>query len=144
VLFTFRVSRCTIHIGVQAIKPRDIAAHCARIADEKKAEDITVLDIRKLTFITDYFVIASGFNKRQLQAIADDIEKWMKNESIRCFGREGYNEAIWILLDYGDVVIHLFDEEARRTYDLEMLWGDAPRVRWKARARKKAEPPSTE
>lgn len=118
-------------------KARDIAVICARIADEKKAEDIVILDIRKLTFITDYFVIATGFNKRQMQAIADEIEKRMKQEGVRCLGREGYNEAVWILLDYGEVVVHIFDEEARRTYDLEMLWGDAPRPRWKRTTRKK-------
>ena len=129
--------------GVRAIKPRDIAIACARIAEDKKAENITVLNIHKLTFITDYFVIATGFNKRQLQAIADDIEKQLKEEGVRCLGREGYNEAVWVLMDYGDVVIHLFDEEARKTYDLEMLWGDAPRVRWKARA-KKAKPPKAD
>ncbi len=128
------------HKGVAAITPRDIAITCARIADSKKAEDIVVLNIRKLTFITDYFVIATGFNKPQLQAIADDIEKRMKQENIRCLGREGRGEAMWILLDYGDVVVHLFDEEARRTYDLEMLWGDAPRTRWKAAAKKAAPP----
>jgi len=126
-----------------AIKARDIAITCARIADDKKAENIVVLNIHKLTYITDYFVIATGFNKPQLQAIADNIEKNMKERGVRCLGREGYNEAIWLLMDYGDVVIHLFDEEARKTYDLEMLWGDAPKVRWKARA-KKAEPPKAD
>ena len=121
---------------MQTIKPRDIAITCARIADDKKAENVVVLNIRKLTFITDYFVIATAFNKRQLQAIADDVEKRMKQEALRCLGREGYAEAIWILMDYGQVVLHLFDEEARKTYDLEVLWGDAPRVRWKAAGKK--------
>ena len=123
-------------IGAAAIKARDIAITCARIADDKKAENIVVLNLHKLTFITDFFVIATGFNRPQLQAIADDIEKRMKEADVRCLGREGYNEAIWILMDYGDVVIHLFDEEARKTYDLEMLWGDAPRARWKRRSPK--------
>ena len=125
------------------IKARDIAIACARIADNKKAEGIVVLNIQKMTYITDFFVIATGFNKPQLQAIADDIEKQMKEAGIRCLGREGYREAIWVLMDYGDVVVHLFDEEARKTYDLELLWGDAPKARWKARA-KKAEPPKAD
>lgn len=103
---------------------------CARIADGKKATDIVVLDIRKVAFITDYFVIASGKNKKQLQAIADEISETLKGQGRRRAGLEGYGEGAWILVDFGDVVIHLFHEEMRRYYELENLWSDGKKVRW--------------
>lgn len=104
------------------------------MADEKKAVDIVVLDVNKLTFITDYFVICSGINKRQIQSIANDIEQKMAALSIHRLGIEGFNEAKWILLDYGgDVIVHLFDKETRTFYDLELLWGDAPKVKWQSK-----------
>ena len=103
---------------------------CAKIADEKKAQDIVVLDISKLTFIAEYFVICTGINERQLQTIADEIKAKLKKRSIQNIGIEGYNEAKWILMDYGDVIVHLFSKEMRSFYDLELLWGDAPKVTW--------------
>lgn len=110
-----------------------MAVLCAQIADEKKAEDIIILDLQGLTFFTDYFVICSGFNKRQLQAIADEIDKQAEVLNIKWLGTEGYRDARWILLDYGGVLIHLFDKDARTFYDLELLWGDAPRVSWQGK-----------
>ncbi|HHT9118967.1 MAG TPA: ribosome silencing factor [Candidatus Hypogeohydataceae bacterium YC41] len=112
------------------LEPKEIAKLFAQIADNKKAEDILVLDLRKITFITEFFVICSGINSRQLQAIADEIVKQTEEKGIRRLAIEGYREARWILLDYGDVIIHIFDKEARHFYDLELLWGDAPRVKW--------------
>lgn len=103
---------------------------CASIADQKKAQDIIILDIHKLTFITSYFVICTGINERQLRTIADEIEKNLRNHSKRRVGIEGYKDAKWILLDFGDVIIHLFGKETRNHYDLELLWGDAPKVQW--------------
>ncbi len=109
----------------------EIAILCARIADSKKAEDILVFDVRKLTFITDFLVICSGFNKRQLQSIANDVDLKLHSYSINNrIGIEGYAEAQWILIDYGDVVVHLFDKNMRNFYDLELLWGDAPKLKW--------------
>ncbi len=107
-----------------------MAITCAEIADEKKAQDIVVLDISKLTFIADYFVICTGINERQLQTIADEIKVKLKKRSIQNIGIEGYNEAKWILMDYGDVIVHLFSKEMRSFYELELLWGDAPKVTW--------------
>jgi len=104
---------------------------CARVADSKKAADIVILDIRKLTFLTDYFLICTGFNARQIQTIADEIEKKMAEENIVLLGEEGYQQASWVLLDYGDFVVHIFDPGARKTYDLELLWGDAPKIDWR-------------
>ncbi len=103
---------------------------CAKIADQKKALDIVVLDVSKLTFFTSYFVICTGVNQRQLQAISDGIVKDLRERSIEKLSSEGYREAKWILLDFGEVVVHLFGKEERNYYDLELLWGDAPRIRW--------------
>lgn len=107
-----------------------MAITCARIADEKKAQDVIVLDISKLTFIAEYFVICTGINERQLHTIADEIEVKLRKLSKEKIGIEGYNEAKWILMDYGDVIVHLFGKEMRSFYDLELLWGDAPKISW--------------
>lgn len=90
-----------------------------------------IFDVRELTFITSFFVICSGSNKRQLQSIARDIELKLHSYGIHMVGMEGYEDALWILMDYGDIIIHLFDKEKRRFYDLELLWGDAPKIQWK-------------
>ncbi len=116
--------------GVNTIDSKEIAVACAKIADKKKAQNIIILDISKLTSVTEYFVICTGINERQLYTIADEIEKELKKLSIKKYGIEGYREAKWILIDYGDVIVHLFDKEMRSYYDLELLWGDAPRVKW--------------
>lgn len=120
--------------GSKTLDSQEIAILCARIADGKKAEDVIIFDMRKLSSIADYFVICSGFNVRQLQGIAGEIEQQLQGLGIRWMGREGYADAFWILMDYGDVVVHLFDKEKRRFYDLELLWGDAPRLPWKTGA----------
>ena len=109
---------------------KEIAITCAKIADEKKALDIVILDVDKISSITDYFVICSAINDRQLHAIADDMDKEMKKLSISKLGMEGYREAKWVLIDYGDFIVHIFDKEIRSYYDLELLWGDAPKVTW--------------
>ena len=109
---------------------KEIAITCAKIADEKKARDIVILDVDKISSITDYFVICSAINERQLHAIADEIDKQMKKISVMKFGMEGYREAKWVLIDYGDFIVHIFEKEIRGYYDLELLWGDAPKVTW--------------
>ena len=103
-----------------------LAIHCA---DEKKAVNMIALDLREIASFTEFFVIASGTNPRQVQAIADEINEQLKKQLRRRPVRiEGYSSAEWVLLDYGDFVIHLFDKEARDFYDLERLWRDARRV----------------
>jgi ribosome-associated protein len=98
-------------------------------AGEKKAHDLVVLDLREVASFTDYFVIASGTNVRQVQAIADAVvEDLKKKHNARPARVEGYNAAEWVLLDYGDFILHVFEEKARRFYDLERLWRDAARV----------------
>ncbi|MBI2471925.1 MAG: ribosome silencing factor [Planctomycetes bacterium] len=117
--------------GTETLDSKEIAILCAKIADAKKAEDILIFDVRKLTSITDFFVICNGFNERQLQSIASEIESRLHSHGIHGVGIEGYTNGRWILMDYVDVVIHLFDREMRHFYDLELLWGDAPKLLWK-------------
>lgn len=103
-----------------------LAIHCA---DEKKAVNLIGLDLRDIASFTEFFVIASGTNQRQVQAIADEINEQLKKQMGRKPVRvEGYSSAEWVLLDYGDFIIHLFDKEARDFYDLERLWRDARKV----------------
>lgn len=101
---------------------------CAEAADSKKAFDIQILDLRGLTFITDYFVICSGNSTTQVSAIADWIGHTLAMAGERPSHVEGGAEPRWVLMDFGDVVVHIFDEEARMYYSLEKLWSDAPRV----------------
>lgn len=117
----------------KTLKPKDIAIYCAQLAAKKKAVDIVALDVSRLTFITDCFVICSGLNKRQLQSIANDIEEKLAALDVHKVGIEGYSDARWILLDFGDVLVHLFDKETRAFYDLELLWGDAPKIKWESK-----------
>jgi ribosome-associated protein len=101
---------------------------CAQAADSKKAFDIQILDLRGLTYITDYFVICSGSNVTQVGAIADGVGQALAKAGVHPSHVEGEAEASWVLMDYGDVVVHIFDEQTRAYYCLEKLWGDAPRM----------------
>ena len=101
---------------------------CAEAADNKKAFDIIVLDLRGLTYITDYFVICSGSNTSQVSAISDWIGQTLAETGVHPSHIEGQAESSWVLMDYGDVVVHIFDEQTRAYYALEKLWGDAARV----------------
>jgi ribosome-associated protein len=92
--------------------------------------------VRKLTFISDYFVICSTSSDRQARAITDACRAEMKDRGVREMGVEGFTDARWIVQDFGDVVVHIFHESQRGFYDLEGLWADAPRVRWKTKAAK--------
>jgi len=97
-------------------------------AAEKKAINSVVLDLREIASFTDYFVITSGTNERQVQAISDEIVETLKKAGTAAARVEGYKTAEWILLDYGDFVVHVFDEKARAFYDLERLWRESKRV----------------
>ena len=116
----------------------ELAQLCARIGDDKKADDILILDLRSLTYITDFFVIVTGNNPRQLQAISSAVREEMAARGVRPIGIHGEGEARWVLHDYGSVVLHLFDAEWRKLYDLELLWGDAPRLEWRPEKRRKS------
>ena len=97
-------------------------------ASEKKAINAVVLDLRQIASFTDYFLITSGTNERQVQAISDEIVETLKKAGTAAARVEGYKTAEWILLDYGDFVVHVFDEKARKFYDLERLWRESKRV----------------
>lgn len=106
----------------------EIAQACARIAAEKKATDLLILEVGDLLGIADYFVFATARNARQLKAISNQIRVDLKALDVRDLHTEGVGTERWVLLDYGFVVVHLFDAETRAFYDLESLWADAPRV----------------
>lgn len=107
----------------------DLALAAARTAAENRGRDVVVLDLREQTPICDYFVLATGTSRRQLHAMSEEIDHKLEDDlHDKRLGREGYDESLWILLDYGNIVIHLFDEETREYYDLEGLWADAKRV----------------
>ena len=97
----------------------------AKAAESKKAADIRVLDLREVTSFTDYFVICTATNPRQGHAICDDIHKQLKETGELPVSMEGYDQADWILMDYGDFIVHIFSESARSYYDLERLWRHA-------------------
>ncbi|HEX8843930.1 MAG TPA: ribosome silencing factor [Pyrinomonadaceae bacterium] len=99
-----------------------------RAASDKKALEMVVLDLREIASFTDYFLITSGTNVRQVQAIADEVVERLKKEGTRAARVEGYNTAEWVLVDYGDFIVHVFEDKARKFYDLERLWRDAARV----------------
>ena len=107
---------------------RILARTIAKTAWEKKALDIVIMDLRKLTTFTDYFVICSGTSDRQVQTIASAVEEKLTSRKRRPLGVEGQTGGHWILVDYGDVVAHIFYKDDRDHYQLEKLWADAPRV----------------
>lgn len=120
---------------IREAAPRDAAAveHaslCARIAAENKGRDVVVLDMRGITPLYDYFVLATGASRRQMHTLAEEIDAAMHAEGEKRLGIEGYEASRWIVQDYGDIVVHIFDADARAYYALEDLWADAPRVDW--------------
>lgn len=106
----------------------ELAHRCAEIAIDKKCEDLLILDVAERTVIADYFVVATARNRRQLRAVAEGIARDPAAAGRRTRRVEGTGSDRWVLLDLGDVVVHLFDKDGRGYYDLESLWADAPRV----------------
>ena len=96
--------------------------------EDKKAEDVKVIDIREVSVLADYFVIASGMNKNQVQALVDNVEETLGRAGYETRQVEGYQTANWILLDYGDIIVHIFDSENRLFYDLERIWRDGKTI----------------
>lgn len=113
-----------------AEESRQAAVAAARAAAAKQAEHITILDVHGLIVITDYFVICSGATERQVRTIVEEVEKALRDLGRKPVRREGESERRWVLLDYVDLVVHVFTEQEREYYDLERLWGDAPRSAW--------------
>ena len=118
---------------------REFAIAAARMAQHDNCEEIVVLDLRKISPITDYFVIATGTSDRQMRSVADDIAVNGKKTGHKLYKMAGEDSAEWIVMDFFDVVVHLFEQEHRRYYDLELIWGEAPKVRWQTRTTKKKE-----
>ncbi len=113
---------------VPEIRPLQLARTCKELALDKKGEDILILDLRGLSSVTDYFVICHGASRRHVQAIAENIRVGLKKVNVRDAHMEGFPEGRWVVLDYIEAIVHVFDEEMRRTYQLEELWGDAARI----------------
>ena len=112
------------------IESREAAVAAARAAAAKQATDVMILDVGSVIVITDFFVIATGSSDRQVKTIVDEVEKALRDRGVKPVRREGETEGRWVLLDYVDMVVHVFAEEERDYYSLERLWSDAPRVPW--------------
>jgi ribosome-associated protein len=110
------------------VTSKEFALIAAEAASEKKAEDVVALDVSELLVVTDYFIIATGRTNIQVRAIADEVEEQLRTRGEKPIGREGAGEDKWVLLDYGDYVVHVFQPEEREFYRLEKLWSDAPRL----------------
>jgi ribosome-associated protein len=121
--------------GVIAITAEELAKTCAELASNKKAEEIVVLDVRGISTFTDFFVICSATSEPQLKAIANEIQTRLKEDhGVRAVAMDGFPASQWIVLDYLQVVVHVFHRDKRAFYSLEDLWGDAPRVEWETEA----------
>ncbi|HLN26963.1 MAG TPA: ribosome silencing factor [Gemmataceae bacterium] len=103
---------------------------CARVAEDNKARDVVVLDMRGITPLYDFFVLMTGSSRRQMHTLAEEIDASMAAEGETRLGIEGYEAAKWIVQDYGDIVVHVFDGETRSYYGLDDLWADAKRIEW--------------
>ena len=110
------------------MNPLDKAFLCVDIINERKAKDLVLFEVGKLSSMADFFLIASGTSSRQVQAIAQHLKTKMREEKVTLFGVEGERDGHWVLMDYGDVVVHLFYQPVREFYDLEGLWIEAPRI----------------
>ncbi len=107
---------------------KEMATCAVRALEEKKAVDVKVIDIEKISTLADYFIIASGSNRNQVQAMSEAVEEALGKEGVEPKSIEGYRNANWILMDYGDIVLHLFDQENRLFYDIERIWRDGAEV----------------
>ena len=107
---------------------KDMVRIACKALDDKKAKDIKIIDIHEVSVIADYFVIASGSNQNQVQAMVDNVQEELFKAGYEMKQMEGYREGNWILLDFGDIIIHIFDKENRLFYDLERIWKDGKEV----------------
>jgi ribosome-associated protein len=108
---------------------RTLARLCREIAENKKAENLAILDVRKLTSIADYFVVATGTSEPHLRAIENEItDRLREDHDVRPLAIDGTQQTLWMVLDYSSVIVHIMRPDARERYNLEALWGDAPRV----------------
>lgn len=110
------------------VEVKELIKIAIKVMEDKKAEDIKILDIHEISTMSDYFIIASASNINQVKAIADDIEEKLYEKGCKLVQSEGYQTARWILLDFGDIIIHIFHKEDREFYQLERVWADAKEV----------------
>lgn len=104
---------------------KELMEKIVQLLDDKKAQNIKVMEIKDVSLIADYFIICTGTSNTQIKAIADNLEDTLKKEDIIFLDKEGYDSAKWILMDYGNIVVHIFDKDSRNFYNLERLWSDA-------------------
>lgn len=118
-------------------KPKDaaraFAIEAARLADDRRCTNVVVLDLHGISPVTDYFVICTGTSDRQMRSVAQEMIDLGKKSKYAVYNTAGMDRPEWVLLDFVDLVVHLFDDAHRRYYDLELIWGDAPHVRWRRR-----------
>jgi ribosome-associated protein len=119
-------------LEAQRVRSLEDACLCAKLAEDFRGRDTVVLDLTAVTPIVDFFVIATGTNPRQARALAEEVRRMMKSRGNASRGVEGDGDATWILQDYGDIVLHVFQPAARDLYDLERLWADAKKIDWRS------------
>jgi ribosome-associated protein len=112
------------------VATEQLAIELAREASDNKCEDVTVMDLRGRSPVTDFFVVCSGTSDRQMRSAADAVKAHAKKIGVPPYGVSGVRSPNWILVDFVDVVVHVFSPDQRKYYDLELLWGDAPRLEW--------------
>lgn len=112
------------------ISSRELAVKFAQLARDRNMEDILILDLRELSPITDFFVIGTGTSSRQICSLADELKRLGKKINNKVWKTAGLDAGDWVVMDFFDVVVHLFNEDLRKHYDLELIWGEAPRIEW--------------
>ncbi len=110
------------------MEAKEMTKLAIRALEDKKAQDIKVIDISEISTVADYFIIASGKNRSQIQAMCDNVDETMEKAGVFKKQTEGYQTANWILMDYGDIIVHIFDKENRLFYDLERIWRDGKEI----------------
>jgi len=124
------ISRYSTLMSTKEAQAEALAIELARIGHDNKCEDVTVMDLRGLSSVTDFTVICTGTSDRQMSAVADRMTDYAETVKEKLYGSSGLDNSTWILLDFVDVVVHIFAPAYRTYYDLELLWGDAPRLEW--------------
>jgi len=109
---------------------RDFAVEAARLAANTRCHNVVVLDVRGISPVTDYMILATGSSPRQMRTVCDDLAEWAQERGVRPYHSDGLESESWMLIDFVDVVVHVFNPESRSFYDLDSLWGDAQRVEW--------------
>ena len=121
-------SETAYNVEVETVQAKEMAKIAYHALDEKKGEDIRIIDIAGISVLADYFIIANGSSESKVQAMVDNVEEEMHKAGYSLKQREGYGSGNWVLLDFGDVIVHVFDKENRLFYDLERIWRDGKNI----------------